>query len=216
MHTPSKVSPVKSRRAGSHYLTCWPHFFGYNPQYSWLAFWAARTNCWLMSSCHPLVLPSPFQQGCALSFHPPICIYGRACYDPGASPCTWFCWTSWDSPRPIAQAYLGFSGQHPIPQMSQQHHTVLCHPQTCWGCTRCASPLPVSLMKILKSTDPNNDPWETPFVTDLHLDTEPLINTLWIRPCKQFLTHWTIHLYLSSLEKRMLWGTASKALLKSR
>lgn len=35
-------------------------------------------------------IPSPSQQGCAVSFHAPAC---TDCHNPGASPCTWICWT---------------------------------------------------------------------------------------------------------------------------
>ena len=61
------------------------------------------------------------------------------------------------------------------------------------------------------------DRWGTPLVTSLHLDIEPLITTLWMRPSQQFLTHWTVrpsNPYLSNLERP--WGTMSKALQLSR
>ena len=64
-----------------------------------------------------------------------------------------------------------------------------------------------------------SDLWETPFVTDLCLDIKPMTTTLWVWSCNQFLVHWTVHAsnpYLSNLERRILWGTMSKALLKSR
>ena len=60
--------------------------------------------------------PSPFQQGCSQSIHPPSCIDTGDCPEPGVRPCTWPCWTSWCSYRPISQAYPGPSGWHPIPQ----------------------------------------------------------------------------------------------------
>jgi len=39
-------------------------------------------------------------------------------------------------------------------------------------------PQSISLMKILNSTGPSTDPWETSLVTDLHPDMEPLTTTL--------------------------------------
>ena len=54
-------------------------------------------------------------------------------------------------------------------------------------------PLSMSLMKMLNSTGPNNDPSGTPLVTDLHLDIELLTATLWVRPLTQFLIHWVVH-----------------------
>lgn len=56
-------------------------------------------------------------------------------------------------------------------------------------------------------------------IHSLHPNTEPFITTLWLRPISQFLTHWTVHPsnpHLPSLERRMWWGTTSKALQKSR
>ncbi|KAK4825935.1 hypothetical protein QYF61_003447 [Mycteria americana] len=50
-------------------------------------------------------------------------------------------------------------------------------------------------------------PLRTPLINDLHLDTEPLTATLWMRPSNQFLIHQTVHpsnLYLSNLERSML------------
>ena len=46
--------------------------------------------------------------------------------------------------------------------------------------------LPVSLIKVLKSTTPKTDPQGTPLITSLHLDVEPLTTTLWLQPSKQF------------------------------
>jgi len=63
-----------------------------------------------------------------------------------------------------------------------------------------------SLMKTLNGTGPSTDPCGTPLVTGIHLDIEPLITTLWLRPSNQFLSHQTVHPsnpYFSSLERRM-------------
>jgi len=79
--------------------------------------------------------------------------------------------------------------------------------------------LTMSLMKILNNSGPSMDPWGTALVTSIHLDIKPLTTTLWLRPSNQFLIHQTVHPsnpYLSSLERRMLWGTVSKALQMSR
>jgi len=39
--------------------------------------------------------------------------------------CTWLCWTSWGAPGCTAQACLGLSRWHPIPQVCQPHHNLL-------------------------------------------------------------------------------------------
>ena len=72
-------------------------------------------------------------------------------------------------------------------------------------------------MKILKSIGPSTNSWGTPFITDLHPDIKSLNTTLWNQSCSQFSVHWTIHPsnpYLSNLERSVLWGTMSKAILK--
>jgi len=48
------------------------------------------------------------------------------------------------------------------------------------GSTLCV-PLPVSLIKVFKSTSPKTDPW----VPGLRLDVQPLTTTLRPRPSKQ-------------------------------
>ena len=71
-----------------------------------------------------------------------------------------------------------------------------------------------SLMKILNSTGPSMDLWGTPLVTSAHLNIEPLTTTFWLQPSNQFLLLQTVHpsnSYLPNLERRMLWGTVSKA-----
>jgi len=75
-----------------------------------------------------------------------------------------------------------------------------------------STPPSVLLMKILKTTGPSADLWGT-LITDI-LNVKPLTATLWIQSHKQFLIHRTVHPsnpYLSNLEKRILWGTVSKA-----
>jgi len=46
--------------------------------------------------------------------------------------------------------------------------------------------LPMSLIKKLKSTSPKADPWGTPPMTKLHLNTELLTSTLWLWLYNQF------------------------------
>jgi len=71
------------------------------------------------------------------------------------------------------------------------------------------------LVKILKSTSPSTDPCGAPLVADLHPDMKALTTTLWGESHNQILIHPT-NPYLSNLERKMLWGATSKALLKSR
>lgn len=123
--------------------------------------------------------------GSAPSLHSPVCTDSRSYHNPGARPCIWVNWTSWGSPGPTAQASLGLSQWHPVPQMYQLHHAAWRHLQTCWGCTWSYC----WLMKMLKSTSPSTDPWGTPLLTDLHPDTEALVTILWVQ--SQFLIHWT-------------------------
>lgn len=44
----------------------------------------------------------PFTSGLCSIFYPPACTDSRGCFDPGASPCTWRCWTPWGSSEPIS------------------------------------------------------------------------------------------------------------------
>jgi len=39
----------------------------------------------------------------------------------------------------------------------------------------------MTLMKMLKSTDPSTDLWGTPLHTDLRVDIVPLTTTLWVQ-----------------------------------
>jgi len=74
-------------------------------------------------------------------------------------------------------------------------------------------PLPMPLIKMLKSIRFKTDPWGTLLITDLHLNTEPLSTTLWLWLANKFLFHQIVHPsipYLSNLEIRMCWGTMSK------
>jgi len=82
-----------------------------------------------------------------------------------------------------------------------------------------STPSSMSLIKMLKSIGPKTDPWGTLLVTGLHLDREPLITTLCLRPFNQFLVHPLVHPsnpHPTNLETGMWRGTMSKALLKSR
>ncbi|XP_048782344.1 uncharacterized protein LOC125684319 isoform X1 [Lagopus muta] len=76
-----------------------------------------------------------------------------------------------------------------------------------------------SLMKMLNKSGPSTDPWGTPLVTGLQPDSALPTTTLCALPVSQFSTHLTVHSsipHLLSFVTRMWWGTASKALLKSR
>jgi len=71
-----------------------------------------------------------------------------------------------------------------------------------------------SLIKMLQSTGPKMDLWDTSLITSLHLYAEPFTTTLWLWPSNQFLFHWIVHPSnprLSNLEIRMWCGTTSKA-----
>ena len=180
--------------------------------------WPSGLRVHIVGSCpafHPPVPPSPSQQGCSQSLHPPACIDSGDCPHTDAGPCPWPYWTSRGSHRPSSWACPGPSGWHLIARACQLHHTAWCHLQTCWGYTQWNTK---SLMKIFKSTGPSMDPWGTLLITDLHLDTEPLTTTLWMRPSNQFLIHWTVqpsNPYFPNLERRILWDTMSRALQKS-
>jgi len=52
-----------------------------------------------------------------------------------------------------------------------------------WGCTW--SHYPCCLQRCYSG--PSTDPWGMPLTTDLHLDTDLLTATLWVRPSSQFL-----------------------------
>jgi len=56
-----------------------------------LAFWAASTRWWCMSSFSSTSTPHPSRQGCSQSLHPPACIHTRSCPEPDGGPCTWPC-----------------------------------------------------------------------------------------------------------------------------
>lgn len=88
-------------------------------------------------------------------------------------------------------------------------------------------PLSISLIMMLKSTDPSTDPWETLLVNSLNLDIKPL-PTCWLWPYKQFLNITTYAIscdnqfficwiaqpsnpYLFKVEMRMSCRTMSKS-----
>ena len=67
-----------------------------------------------------------------------------------------------------------------------------------------------SLMNKLNKTGPSTDPWGTPLVTSLQLDSVPLMTTLWVLPFSQFSIHCTDHSsspQFLSFPRRMLWET---------
>jgi len=71
---PGEASPVQSRGTGSPPSLYWPWFFCCRPGYGWLS--GPRGH--IAASCpahHPPLPPSPFQQGCTLSFHLPSCTW---------------------------------------------------------------------------------------------------------------------------------------------
>ena len=118
-------------------------------------------------------------------------------------------WTSWDSLWPTAWACLALSQWHPVPR-------------ACWGsiqlgaiCKLAESALnPTVDITDEDAEEHSTDPWGTPLLSDLLPDTEPLTTTPWLWSHNQFLVHQTVHPsnpYLSNLERRMLWGTMSKA-----
>jgi len=84
---------------------------------------AFGAHCWHMSRLPSTSIPGPFWKGCAPSLHPPVCTDSGDCYNPGARPCIWVCWTSWGSPGPTSPACLGPSGCHPAPQVCWSHYT---------------------------------------------------------------------------------------------
>ena len=132
--TPGGVSLECSKGAGSPPSTCWPHFSWCSSGYSW----SSGLRGHIGGSClafHPPVSPSPSQQGCSQSLHPPACTDSRGCPDPDKGPCTWPCWTSQGSHGPTSWACPGPSGWHPVLMVCQLYHSAWCHLQTCWGRT---------------------------------------------------------------------------------
>ena len=74
-------------------------------------------------------------------------------------------------------------------------------------------------IKILNRTGCGTEPWGTPLVTSHQPDVAPFTTTLWTLPCSQFFTQHMVYLLIPQLDnlfRRMLWGTASKTLWKSR
>ena len=112
-------------------------------------------------------------------------------------------------------AYLHLCGWHSIPRVCQPHHRASCFLQICWECNR--SHNQCHWERCRKITSPSPDSWGTLLITDLHLDMETLTTTLWVQSCNQFLVHWIVHpssSRLSNVERKMLWGITSKALMK--
>lgn len=75
------------------------------------------------------------------------------------------------------------------------------------------------LIDILNRTVFRTAPWGALLVTSCKPDVSPFIKTLWALPFSLFFTKHSVYLLtwqLESLSRRMLWGRASKAWLKSR
>ena len=71
----------------------------------------------------------------------------------------------------------------------------------------------------IEEYQPQHGPCGTTLITNHHPDMEPLTAALWTQSCSRFIVNSTVHpsnLYLSHLERRMLWDIVSKALLRSR
>ena len=71
--TPGEVSPEQSRGPESSLSTCWPRFSWCSPGHGWPSGLPAH----IAGSCPAFCLsvpPSPSQQSCSRSFHPPACI----------------------------------------------------------------------------------------------------------------------------------------------
>lgn len=76
-----------------------------------------------------------------------------------------------------------------------------------------------SLMKAFNEAGPSTILWGTPQAAHLQLDSAPLVVTLRSLPINQFSIHLTVCspiLRFQSFVTRMLWHTASDALLESR
>lgn len=138
-------------------------------------------------------------QGCLQFVLLPDCICAWYYPIPDAGPCTWK--TYLNSMR-FPSAHLSSPSRSlwiaSLPSnLSTRPHSS-CNQKT---------PLPLSLIKMLSSTGPSTDVWETLLITSLHLIIEPLTTTLWVQLSSQFFIHWVVHLsnpFLSSSETRML------------
>jgi len=101
---------------------------------------------------------SPFQKGYALSLCFPSYTDSGSCFDPGATTCTWLCWTSWGHPGPTHCSNLSRSlwvASHPS-GMSTVPHSLMT--STNWLRVH-VIPLSIPLMKMLKSTIPLISMW---------------------------------------------------------
>lgn len=83
--------------------TCWPLWYGCSPERVGLL--PAGAHCLVISSFHPPAPPSPSQQGCFWSAHPPAWIDAGVCPHPGAAHWTWPCWTSWVLHGPLFKLF---------------------------------------------------------------------------------------------------------------
>ena len=182
-----------------------------------LAFWTVSTHCWLMSSFSSTGTHKSFlAELLSITLAPSL---------------YWYLGLPWPMCRTLHLILLNlmrFTQAHFLSLskslwMVFQPSSLLTAPLSLMSSANLLKvhsiPLSMSRMKILTSTGPSNDPWGTPLVTSLHLDIAPLTTSLWMQPSKQFPIHWTVHPSnppLSDLERRMLWGTVSKALQKCR
>ena len=154
------------------------------------------------SACHPLVPPKPFLPWLwlILTFFQ----LSRGGGDPGARQLGLLL-----EPKSL------WIASHPLDTLIAQHSLV-----SSVNLLRVYSiQLLMSLMRVLKSTRVSTDPWGTPLITGLHPGIEPLITPHWVWSHNQLFVHQTIHPsnpYLYNLERRMLWGTVSNAVLKSK
>lgn len=76
-----------------------------------------------VANSHPAFYPAapPSSQQGSIPSSPSLYWY---CTNPGAGPCTWLCWTSWDSHGLISWAAP--SGWQPVPQVCQLRCSVWC------------------------------------------------------------------------------------------
>ncbi|KAK4816395.1 hypothetical protein QYF61_016712 [Mycteria americana] len=146
---------------------------------TWLVFWAVSAHCWLMSSFSSSSIPKSTSTGLlSIPSSPSLVLILRV------------------APTQVQDLVLGLVEPHEvhmgpllklvqvplddIPSLRYVNNTtqigVIFKFAESFTRSFC-----LSLMKILNSTGPSADPRGTPLVTDLHLDTELLTTTLWIR-----------------------------------
>ena len=82
-----------------------------------------------------------------------------------------------------------------------------------------STPASSLLTDILKRTGPRIEPWGTSLVIGCQPDIASFSTTFWALPFSQLFTQCTTNPIIpqfDNLSRRILWGTVSKALLKSR